>query len=282
MKKKLLLTMGCSFTEGVGSYDMEYINTLKNKLPDYEDITRLYEVYPNSKKRFQQYSWPTQLQKKLNYDKLINIGSRGTANSHQLKKFVEKYTDVNFSSDYDVLVIWMMSFPSRISFYNKGMVQTILNNFVSGNESYDNLSRSLVEWIDDPHHDFMLEQLHEVRMMKMICNSLGYNFLFLSVNEYSSEFFDKIYPVINTSNLDKLYTSLVPEEKSIIPSINKKHLWSTICFHPNEMGYETIAENIYKTIQYFYPTYIGNKKLIEYESIYDDVDFDWKPQYEGK
>jgi len=283
MKKKLLITMGCSYTEGVGCYDMEYINEMKKKHPEYDDITRHFDVYENSKRRFRENGWPANLQKKLNYDVLINIGKRATANSHHLKSFVEKYGDKNLSDEYDVLVVWLMTHPSRFSFYNQNMVRTILNNFISGDSATDNLSDALVNWVKDPHNDFLLEQLHAVRTMKLFCDRFNYKFLFASLSEYASDFFDKVYPEIQEYNLD-YHTKriggngarLLPPDRDEFPEY-----WATICFHPNELGYEIIAQNMYYIIQNTFPTYINSTTPEKFEMIYNGDPTDWRDKIYG-
>jgi hypothetical protein len=69
MKKKLLITLGCSYTEGVGCYESRFLENNNPKpgifWPD---------AYEGSRARFHAEGWPAKLQKLLNYDHLINLG----------------------------------------------------------------------------------------------------------------------------------------------------------------------------------------------------------------
>ena len=285
MKKKLLLTMGCSCTEGVGAYDMNFIEDMKRKHPEYNNITDHHMVYEDSKDRFHKYSWPSALQKKIKYDKLINMGRRSSSNSQQLKMFVEKFADTNFSEEYDVMVVWLLTHPSRISFYNNGQIETILNNFFADVEAYDNLSKALMTWIEDPHNDFLLEQLYEIRLMKLICKAYGYKFLFSSLSTYTNDFVTKVCPSLNENNIDYFYKNMIgyngrplksfsniqPPERDTNPEY-----YSTICFHPNERGYDYIAQNMFTVINKFFPSYVNDTEPVEYESIYDGHIMNWK------
>jgi hypothetical protein len=283
MKKKLLFTMGCSYTEGVGCYDMNYINHMIKKNPEYQDITRHFDIYENSKKRFRENGWPANLQKKLNYDVLINMGKRATANSQHLKVFIEKYGDKNLSDEYDVLVIWLMTHPSRFSFYNEYMVRTILNNFISGDAAIDNLSDAVVNWIKDPHYNFLLEHLYEVRTMKLLCDRFNYKFLVGSLSEYASDFFDKVYPGIQDYNLNYYIKKLKGDDMTLLPPSKNEapEYWSTICLHPNELGYEVLAQNMYYVIQNVFPEYISNRSPKKFELIYDGEPIDWSSKIYG-
>jgi hypothetical protein len=88
MKKKLLITLGCPLTEGVGCYDTatippDMVNMLKHE--------KFSEVYDMNRERFHKFSWPSYLQKQLNYDFLINLGLGASSTSGNLKVWFEKY-----------------------------------------------------------------------------------------------------------------------------------------------------------------------------------------------
>ena len=80
MKKKLLFTLGCSFTEGDGAYPNEPffepegipIDGSRRMEIHGSDLQNWYRnTYTSS---FHHNGWPAQLVRKLGYDKLINIG----------------------------------------------------------------------------------------------------------------------------------------------------------------------------------------------------------------
>ena len=66
MKKKVLITIGCSFTEGVGCYDYTKLPTGKS-VNDLSD-TEFSKYYGSQLDNFLEGSWGTQLAKLLNYD----------------------------------------------------------------------------------------------------------------------------------------------------------------------------------------------------------------------
>ena len=110
MKTKLLITLGCSYTEGVGCYDPSVLNDEKLPL----GVGRGFEVYTKSLDRFHNFGWPSRLQKKLQYDSLWNIGHGGASNSETAKRWMELFGDKNLSEEYDVLVLWMVTYAERI------------------------------------------------------------------------------------------------------------------------------------------------------------------------
>ena len=67
MKPKLLITLGCSLTEGVGCYNLDLLP--KNPNQDYFLDLKLEK----HSKRFLKYGWPNVLGNHLNYDLVINM-----------------------------------------------------------------------------------------------------------------------------------------------------------------------------------------------------------------
>ena len=93
MKKNLLVTLGCSFTEGVGCYDME--NNPTDKVFWEMDKEEAAIHIPH----FHKYGWPNLVGGQLGFDNVLNLGFGGSANSEHVKKFVErvigKYEEFN-------------------------------------------------------------------------------------------------------------------------------------------------------------------------------------------
>ena len=82
-KKNLLITLGDSWTEGVGNYEpTALLDYQKNKISQQE----LYSI-SDKLRYFYKEAWPTFLSEKLDYD-LINLGQGGDANSATAKKFI--------------------------------------------------------------------------------------------------------------------------------------------------------------------------------------------------
>ena len=111
MKPKLLITLGCSWTEGIGIYDTK-LDPKTNKIIYSIDINKIHEL-----------SWPNRVGKKLGFNKVINLGEGKGSHSSQVKKFYEYVKNQNFR-DYDVLLIFLMTDPIRISIYKNGSIKS--------------------------------------------------------------------------------------------------------------------------------------------------------------
>jgi hypothetical protein len=259
MKKKLLITMGCSFTEGVGCYDPE---TIPSDMVDRMKHEKIEEVYITNKERFHKYSWPSFLQKKLKYDKLINLGFGGSSTSGNLKVWFEKYFDKNFSDEYDVLIIWMLPEPTRFSFYRKSSIMNI-NPSMSKNiynvYSYD-LGKEYINFLEDIDLDPILEQIFYLKIFDDHLKSKNYNFLFVPLIHNQNRYFEKLYNINNMINL----------KESVLPNFSKNpEMKSLICSHPNEKGYDSVSEKIFLWIEKNRPNFISHKDPDYFESIWD-------------
>lgn len=234
-KPKLLITLGCSFTEGVGCYDPKTLvkNNVNQNIHDM--------LYMKNKNRFHEYSWPSQLQKMLNYDELINLGLGGSSTSGNLKVFFEKYRDVNFSEKYDVLIIWFVPQSSRFSFYRNGHVVNIMpsmNRNVYNRYTYK-LGLEYINFIGNLNLDPTLDQLFYIKVMEDHCKLKNYNFLFTLTDPISENLYNKLYDG----------KCIMLNGKSPLPNVYENpHLKSLACDHPNEKGYEIVAQTFFNWI----------------------------------
>jgi len=258
MKKKLLITMGCSFTEGVGCYDVSNMDELKF----YGDLPK--EQFIHQTNNFHKLGWPNRLGKKLGYDKVINLGLGGSSISGQVKQFSEKYLDKDFS-EYDVLLVWLLTDPSRISFYSNGMINCIVSN---SNEPIYNEYIKLI----DITLDTILEQIFYIKMMENICENKGYQLL--------------ITPLLKNKLIEQLYSLYVSDyylthPLTSIPGeiISNKKYWCNIpegdC-HFNEDGYEYMANRMNQIIRDDFPHLVSTKSNNELEWEWDGEPFKWK------
>lgn len=259
MKKKLLITMGCSFTEGVGCYDPK---TIPSDMVDRMKHEKIEEVYISNKGRFHEYSWPSFLQKKLKYDKLINLGFGGSSTSGNVKVWFEKYHNKNFSDNYEVLIIWLLPEPSRFSFYKKGVVKNInpaMSYNVYNNDCY-NLGIEYVKFIQDVSIDPFLEQIFYIKLMEEHCKFKKYNLLYSPLDFNQNKLFDKLH-----NNEFRMVF-----EKNIIPDFSSfPSMKSPICNHPNEKGYEYISEIFFEWIKINKSYLLNNEDPDNYDSIWD-------------
>lgn len=259
MKKKLLITMGCSLTEGVGCYDPK---TIPYDMVNRMEHEKIEEVYIANKKRFHKYSWPSILQKQLNYDFLINLGFAGSSTSGNLKVWFEKYYNKNFTDEFDVLVIWLLPDASRFSFYKNCAIRNIIPSMSSNiynTDSYE-LGLEYVKFIQDIDLDSILEQIFYLKIFEEYCNLKKYNFLYTPLLSDRNNLFEKIHNVKNMMNF----------KKNILPNFSKyPNMKSLICDHPNELGYEYISNKMYEWIQLNRPELISMSIPTKFETIWD-------------
>lgn len=254
MKKKLLITLGCSYTEGVGCYEPSLLDSSGNPL----STTDL--VYTKSFERFHTLGWPAQLQKKLQYDYLWNIGHGGASTSETVKRWMELFSNRNLSDEYDVLVVWMVTFAERISFYRNGNITSINNN--TQRDVCKSLYQSYIKFIEN-NKDMLLETYFYVNIIQNICNLADYKFLYINVNNTDGIILDSLMKSPNSLNF--VYKKLYPKNGSILDvSPGSK----SFCGHPNERGYEIIAETLFNLISYDHQHLINKKTPTEYKIEY--------------
>lgn len=277
MKKKLLITMGCSFTEGIGAYpypheseDIANFVSEASKNPEWiknknfsalspaliKEVHNLNLKYADS---FHENGWPVHLQKKINYDKLINIGKGGAANSACVKLFIENFADSNLSEEYDVLVLWLTTDPSRFSFYQNGSITSLLPNMQNGEKKRHALFEAYSSFVYDTILDSTLDTIFFIRTMKEICDGKGYKFLYASLSGYNSaQFVHSFFPM--KESLIPYYVDL--PNNHIVPNLKSDMYGSPICGHPNKNGYQYMADSIFSILQKHFPDYI-NTNVVE-------------------
>lgn len=231
MKKKLLITLGCSLTEGLGCYG--------DNVPA-EDIVSINKgiISEKYKKRFQEYGWPKTLYNLLNYDELINLGKMGYSTSGNLKLFSETYLDKDLS-EYEVLVIWQLPQSSRISLYIYDDCRTEyrVNNFMLNED--DNFTKEIINKVKHPWEAGIREQIFCIKMMEQICENNNWNLIVLPTAIETYEKLNELY--------SSQYFLSQPLDWNEFPK-DKEHV-SPICKHPNESGYKFIGEKIFELIK---------------------------------
>lgn len=246
MKKKLLITLGCSLTEGVGCYD--YTQELY-EIDKLDGFPTEYQI-----NRFHEFGWPNRLGKKLNYDKVINLGWGGSSNSAHIKLFVEKILIQDFS-DYDILVIWMLTSTDRFSFYVNGRIGQFFGVI---DDTSSKLERGYFETIrmldrNLPVSDDLLETVFYIKCLEQMCENNSFNLLITSWENLS---FTKIRQFYKS----KYYMKEVDSTIAFLPEEDGEYC-SKVCRHPNEMGYEVFANNMFNSISKFNPHLINTNKV---------------------
>lgn len=261
-KPKLLITMGCSFTEGEGCYDFSSLP--KNVKLDYNFTEKYPDLFYNlllqNKQRFHENGWPNKLGKKLNYDRVINLGLSGSSTSGQLKVFMEKYGDEQFE-DYDVLLLWLLIDPSRFSFYSDMKVV----NHHSGN--LDDITEEYIKNMQDIIIDPLLEQMFYVKIMSKICKLNKWTFYFSHLETYVQKYIPKF-------NMQDHFIS-----GNIDSGLESDLHNSPICGHPNENGYEIIANNFFTYLKNDNPNLINKNKVKDFMWEWNGEPLDWKPKF---
>ena len=247
--------MGCSLTEGVGCYD---INTIPKRLletPKGEiKFENFWQIYNLNLERFHERGWPNRLGKKLGYDKVLNLGYGGSSTSGQVKNFIDKYSSEMFT-DWEVLIVFMLPEPTRISFY----IDNQIRNYIP---QQGPLPKAYIESINNIKYDPLLEQIFYIKTMEEVCKNRNFNFIYFNHSLKLNIFLNKLYPSDNN-----LVQSLNYERPDVNDWDTNLDFFSPICLHPSEFGYEAISKFIYTDIYNQFPQYIGTPK--------DEIDWEW-------
>jgi hypothetical protein len=211
-KKNILITLGDSWVEGVGCW-----SDLDKTHISYQTYLKLKPKYIN---RFHKFGWPNHVGKLLGYDEVINLGKSGSSTSGQVKRFMEFNAPIG-----NIDIIWMITEPSRISFYSNHQVRDHVVN------SYgDTLIQEYIKYVKDLNIDTSLEQIFYINIMREICSNRNYNLLITYYNEVCK----------TTQNLDTNQSNYLFKIPNTIHPPDIKSM-SKVCGHPNELGYEYIA-----------------------------------------
>ena len=143
----------------------------------------------------------------------------------------------NDFSDCNVLLIHMMSFPDRISFYKNSTIQTSRTGSPLHNLYIKEVNTGGI--YSGNSDDTTLEAYFYMKILKELCNSKGWDFLFCSTrgdeNDHMNSYRDKQILRDNYMTFESIIN--VP-----------MHQKSTICSHPNENGYLDISKKIFRYI----------------------------------
>ena len=254
-RPKILITLGCSYTEGEGCYDIELME--KYNASHYGTLPR--DEMDKIKYKFHRDGFPNKLGNLLNYNKVINLGLGGSGTSGQLKRFIEVFDKETFEGS-DVLVFWYLSEPSRYSFYIQGSIHN--RQMALPLEYQSDFDRYFIERMD-VDSDTLKEQLFYVRLMNHVCKSKNWNYL---ISHTQQTFQEKIEKIL----LDEDYVLFFDGDNTMkIDSIRDK---SKYCQHPNEIGYEKIANKIFDKIKEHKPHLISTEIPSKFEWEWKGVD----------
>lgn len=246
----LLVTLGDSYTEGVGCYDPSLIKEINSGKIDES------QIYSLSRERFLQYAWPVHTARILNFD-LLNLAKGGMSNASMAKTFLTgEYT--NLRKKYDrVLVIVLLSYNNRLGFFRGGKPYSIIpmSEDKEDAELYkaylkfllsDNSTQENMKFYHDGktkylyrHDDGLYETAFSIRAIESFCKANNYTFFYGS-------FVEDIYPLkdlyYSNGNLHSFLHHKAP--RSIIELIGQDRSMFSFCSHLNEAGYERVGSEL--------------------------------------
>ena len=270
---KVLITLGCSFTEGVGCYD--YKGVSKKQIEKYKKSKFDDGFYSKNLDNFLKGSWGSQLQEMIGASTFYNIGQGGDSNSGQSKKLYDIIDKLDLEGK-DVLIVWLMTYPHRFSFYNEGIATTVAFN----NDPKYKHSNKLVEgYVEMINHDYdfnvVCEQFYYLRTVAELCKNRNIRFAWANVQHELS--LKILYPLLDKYLKNSLLKNKITDYSFIEDLLNvdnNKEMMSKICGHPNQKGYKEVASRFASAIFDKFPDFckykleeLYNNESIEYKKI---------------
>jgi hypothetical protein len=260
MKPKLLITLGCSWTEGVGCYLPPILyDTLSRKSRNELDKVVDYNQQENEAS-FRKKTWSNRVGKKLGFDKVINLGYSGTSNSQHVKNFYDWIEEnPNIEKDYSILVIWLMTEPSRFSFYDDGKLQSFQPSVPESSE----LSKAYVKEIKDITIDSILEQKFYLKSLDSFCKLRDIDLITTSWHDT----LPYLYKYLKSETY--LYKRPVIMQPPKTRNDDGYLINYAFCAHPSEDGYKWIADQIVQGIKENHPKWYGETPNPNVECIWE-------------
>lgn len=249
--KKLLITLGCSYTEGMGCYDYSKFPIGKHIYSD--GITQSQIKYQIN--RFHEMGYPNRLGKKLGYDTVINLGLSGASTSGIIKKFIDNFWNNSFDEFDEVLLFFWIPTADRFSFYKNGRIINMIPNKKSVENEMDELAHSYLKFISDFPNDFVKEQVFYLKMMSSYCKSMNFNLLWFMDDTFFGE------DILYNFPLDE-WIGIRGKEISDLLYFDNSHYINETCSHPNEYGYEIYAQKFFEKINKDFYFLLGNSTEI--------------------
>lgn len=233
--ENLLITIGDSWTEGVGCYSDELLFEYQNRKIDLDQLTHRGKIEGT----FNTGSWAYQLSNDIGYD-LLNLGEGGTANSWSAKKLINDFDNDYLSKYNNVIVIWLLSEPSRFSFYCQNNLASWMPAYPSNVGATQRFLRSYFEEVNPSFEDDVKETKFYVKAVDSFCKARGYKFAYgAAFTEFSG--FE------NVSNNLHNFTSY-KNFNVLLSNIDKRALFAPDQ-HPNQLGYQYIGTEIAKILR---------------------------------
>lgn len=229
----LLITIGDSWTEGVGCYDPELLPKFFDEKLDLQDM------YLQSRHggHFGRGGWPIQLAKMLNCD-VINIAEGGDANSSSAKRLIQEYPELDsITKNYKkVTVLWLLTSPDRFGFYHRKSI----NNYLP-DTSPTAISKAYYKDVNIDPLDSLLEASFYLRTVYWYCKAKNFNFIYGSA-------FTNIEPLNEVCDLPgNIHSHIINNCMTRYLDNKDESIWAH-CWHPNNKGYFIIAQALYSIL----------------------------------
>jgi len=246
----LLITLGCSWTKGVGAYDPEITNKYNfNKSTDDVEkfiVSHKYEIEEYEVK----YGWAAKLANYAEFD-LANIAYGGNSNEAAMIDFTHFLATTDLSAYTKIKVIFMLSNSNRFAITGPcGKSRSFMG--------YD------MPWLSADvhgryHKEFLVSVFDEEGQIKIsvrtlfliqsICKANDFEFYFGSalddINIYKNNLFSPLINWDNSIHNTYPYPSLLShlymlDGISDISEVDSTSRYLTSCFHPTMYGHEII------------------------------------------
>lgn len=249
--KRLLITLGDSWTSGYGLIDSETERKrIAGIITDQEAIDTGRKEGYNLK-----HAWPSLLGDRLNAT-VLNLAVAGGSNPGAAKWLYDE--EINLDEYSEVALVILTSTVYRLTFYrNKDLENLNVNNIYDhatkqlvkggGPESHSNLMTSYINFVsDDVETDFALETAHALKTIKAYCDSKGIEFYYGSIVPEGCEVYDEYFRIEESclSLFDGVYNT---EFRDQIDNNPEKYM--SFCGHPNGSGHEKISDLVYHALK---------------------------------
>jgi len=269
MKKNLLITLGDSWTRGVGCgltttpgiRDRKSFPSEREYQNYVEEIHKLEDIY----------GWAPVCANLLDYD-LINIAVPSWSNPALVKTIIDDVKYAKYKTQYErVVLVYLLTDPHRFGLFTNIDLQNIT---VRGFGFWENSTETRVindiqdfeltplpnprryERPKEINHiiwktyiDYMIpvgsirETVFHLRCMEHFCKSCGYEFY------WGTAFtpYQELYPYYKEIN-NCLHHNEFESFRTMIFNKHKLNAFAP-CAHPNELGYEEIAKYIFNKLK---------------------------------
>jgi len=194
------------------------------------------------------------LAKLLKVNKLVNLARGGSGNSGQVKTLFEKNLHKNPYEDYEVLVIWQMTEPHRLSYYFNNELHDVMTDDY---ESYKGYIKDMTRLETDsnmwkghnlPLSDATLESVFYYKILEFVCEQNNWKLLTFAPELIHGDIWQgQAFEHFLKSDNYHRYNIFGRDYDYCDES--KPYLLSAICGHHNEEGYKLIAQKIFDFIE---------------------------------